>query len=80
MSPAHTSGGSNAASSAYRAGLQPGDLVISINGGAVTDAEQIDRTVIASKIGSTVKLEVIRDGRRVTLSVPVVSRQQQTAR
>ena len=68
------------ASSAYRAGLQPGDLVTSINGEAVADAEQIDRTVIASKIGSTVKLEVVRDGRRVTLSVPVVSRQQQPAR
>ena len=68
------------ASSAYRAGLQPGDLVISINGETVADAEQIDRTVIASKIGSTVKLDVIRDGRRVTLSVPVVSRQQQPAR
>ena len=68
------------ASSAYRAGLLPEDLVISINGDQVADYEQIDRTVIASKIGSTVKLEVIRDGRRVTLSVPVVSRQQQIPR
>jgi S1-C subfamily serine protease len=65
------------ASSAYRAGLQPGDLVVSINGDPVTDSEQIDRVVIASKVGSAVKLEIIRDGRRQSISVPVVSRQQQ---
>jgi serine protease Do len=65
------------ASSAYRAGLLPGDLVIGVNGQDVTDPAVIDRIVVDAKIGSTVKLEVIREGRRVTLSVPVVSRQQQ---
>jgi serine protease Do len=64
-------------SSAYRAGLQPGDLVISINGNEVVDSDQIERAVIASKIGSTVKLGIVRDGRRLTLDVPVVSRSQQ---
>jgi S1-C subfamily serine protease len=50
---------------------------VSINGDPVTDSEQIDRVVIASKVGSAVKLEIIRDGRRQSISVPVVSRQQQ---
>ena len=65
------------ASSAYRAGLQPGDLLVTINGEPVTDGDQIDRIVIASKIGSTLKFEIVRDGRRQALTVPVVSRQQQ---
>jgi serine protease Do len=66
--------------SAYRAGLLPGDIVVSVNGTPVRDSEQIDRVVIESKVGSRVKFEVLRDGRRQTLDIPVVSRQQQTAR
>jgi S1-C subfamily serine protease len=67
-------------SSAYKAGLQPGDLVVAVNGEPVTDPGQIDRVVIGSKVGSTVKLEILRDGRKQTLNVPVVSRQQQRIR
>ena len=67
-------------SSAYQAGLQPGDFVVAINGEPVTDPGQIDRVVTGSKVGSTVKLEIVRDGRRLALSVPVVSRQQQRIR
>jgi serine protease Do len=63
--------------SAYRAGLEPGDLVIAINGQPVTSAEQIDRTVIRMKVGSTVTLRVVKqDGRQVDLRVPVVARTQ----
>ena len=67
-------------SSAYQAGLQPGDLVVAVNGEPVTDPAQIDRVVTAAKIGSNVKLEIIRNSRRQTLEVPVVSRQQQRIR
>ncbi len=45
-----------------------------MNGTEVVDSDQIERAVIASKIGSTVKLGIIRDGRRMTLDVPIVSR------
>jgi S1-C subfamily serine protease len=67
-------------SSAHRAGLLPGDLVVGVNGQDVKDPDQVDRIVVDSKVGSTVKLEIIRDGRRSTLAVPVVSRQQQRFR
>jgi S1-C subfamily serine protease len=67
-------------SSAHRAGLLPRDLVIRVNGQEVTDPDQIDRIVVDSKVGSTVKLDIVREGRRLTLSVPVVSRQQQRFR
>jgi serine protease Do len=62
---------------AYRAGLQPGDVVLAFNGTPVTDAEQLDRLIVGSKVGTTAKLELVRsNGRRLTLDIPVVSRQQ----
>ncbi|HEX7779655.1 MAG TPA: trypsin-like peptidase domain-containing protein [Vicinamibacterales bacterium] len=64
-------------SAAHRAGLLPGDLVIGVNGKEVTDPDQIDRIVVDSKIGTRVKLDVLREGRKLTIDVPVVSRQQQ---
>jgi S1-C subfamily serine protease len=61
-------------SSAYRSGLRPGDVVIAINGQPATDPDQISRIVIGSAINSTVKLDVFRDGRRITLDVRVEAR------
>jgi Do/DeqQ family serine protease len=61
-------------SSAYRAGLRPGDIVVAMNGEAVTDADQLSRSIIASEVGARARLEIVRDGRRLTLDVPVVNR------
>ncbi|HYN06894.1 MAG TPA: trypsin-like peptidase domain-containing protein [Vicinamibacterales bacterium] len=63
-------------SSAHRAGLLPGDLVIGVNGQEVKDPDQIDRVVVESKVGTRLKLDVLREGRRLTLDIPIVSRQQ----
>jgi len=60
---------------AYRSGLEPGDLVVAINGQAVSSADQIDRVVTRMKVGSTATLRVIKgDGRTIDLQVPVVAR------
>jgi S1-C subfamily serine protease len=68
-------------SSAYRAGLGYGDIVISVDGQKVTTGEQIDRVVIQKKVGSTIRLDVRkRDGRRSTIDVPIVARQTQSVR
>jgi S1-C subfamily serine protease len=61
-------------SSAARAGLRRYDLIVNANGQAVTDTDALSRTVLRAKQGDTLKLEVLREGRRVSLSVPVVSR------
>jgi S1-C subfamily serine protease len=61
-------------SSAYRSGLRPGDVVVAINGQPATDPDQISRIVIGSSIGSTVKLDVFREARRITLDVRVEAR------
>jgi S1-C subfamily serine protease len=61
-------------SAAYRAGLRPGDIVTAINGQAANDPDQISRVVIGSAIGSDLHLDVLRDGRKATISVKVVPR------
>jgi S1-C subfamily serine protease len=61
---------------AFRAGLEPGDFVVAINGQPVSRSEQIERAVILMKVGTTVTLRVIKGetGRTVDIQVPVVPR------
>jgi S1-C subfamily serine protease len=71
----------SSASPAYRAGLEPGDIVTTLNGQHITDADQIDRVVVRQKVGSTIALGVRkRNGRMVTIDVPIAARQSQTFR
>ena len=58
-------------SSAYRAGMQLNDIILSIDGKEISDAAQLQRLVVGLKVGSTVTVEVLRNGRRVSLKVPV---------
>lgn len=61
--------------SAFRAGLEPGDIITAVNGQPVSTADDVDRIVIRLPVGSTVTLSVIKEnGRRIELSVPVVAR------
>jgi len=60
--------------SAATAGLRAGDVVVSMNGEPVRDAAELDRAIVGSRVGSTARLEVVRDGRTLTIDVPVVSR------
>ena len=59
-------------SDAYAAGLRPGDIVVSFNGTAVEDQAQFARMLSEAKIGSTVSLGILREGRQQTIKVPVV--------
>ncbi len=52
-----------------KAGLQPGDLVISVNGKGVKTPTELTREVARAKPGDVLRLEVIRDGRRRTVSI-----------
>jgi S1-C subfamily serine protease len=59
---------------AYRAGIEPGDIIVRYNGVDVTEESQLQRLIAASKIGSTARVEVIRGGQRRAFEVPVVRR------
>lgn len=54
---------------AARAGVRVGDLLVGVNGEAVANSQEATRRVGAAKPGDTIRLEVIRDGRRQTLNV-----------
>jgi S1-C subfamily serine protease len=47
---------------ADRAGLAPGDIVLSLDGTAVTGADDLVRTLTADKIGREVVVETLRNG------------------
>ena len=54
---------------ADRAGAQINDFVVSVNGEPVEDSTEASRLVGRARPGETIRLEVIRDGRRQTLSI-----------
>lgn len=54
---------------AARGGVRVGDLLVAVNGDEVEDGTEAVRLVSAAKPGETVRLEVIRDGRRTTLNI-----------
>ncbi|HKV99345.1 MAG TPA: trypsin-like peptidase domain-containing protein [Vicinamibacterales bacterium] len=57
--------------SAYKAGVQLDDIITSVNGQDVSDAQQLQRMILDAKVGSTLKLSIIRDRRAITVNVPV---------
>ena len=60
-------------SAAYDGGIRPGDIIVSFNGTPITDGSQLSRLVQDARIGSTAKIGVVRDSRRIELDVPIVS-------
>ena len=60
------------ASEAYRAGIRPGDVIVSFNGQTVEDASHFLRLLADARIGMTAAVVVLRDRSRVDLKVPIV--------
>jgi len=58
-------------SSAYRAGLRPGDIIRKVNGEAITNSSQFVRLIADTPIGSTVRVEVLRGGETETVRAQV---------
>ncbi len=61
-------------SSAYQAGLRIYDVVVACNGQKIETGEQFVRAVADSPIGSTASIDVLRQGRKTALKVPVTGR------
>jgi S1-C subfamily serine protease len=62
-------------SPAYQAGLEPGDIIVSFNGQNVIDPSHFNQLVSDARIGSTAIVVVTREGRQVTLKIPVLQRE-----
>ncbi|MBI1874803.1 MAG: trypsin-like peptidase domain-containing protein [Acidobacteria bacterium] len=67
-------------SEVYQAGLQPGDVIVSFNGHPVEDPGHFSRLIADSAIGSTVRIGVIRDGRKLEFKVPVAGSERRGRR
>jgi Do/DeqQ family serine protease len=58
-------------SPADRAGVEPGDVVIAVDGRAVEGAAQLRNELAAAQVGKSLKFTVIREGRKREIEVPV---------
>ena len=56
---------------AYEAGLRAGDIITSFNGRTVEDASALMRMLADSKVGTAARLEILRESRRLEVTVPV---------
>lgn len=59
--------------SAARSGLRPGDVVLRFGGQALEDGRDFARAVADARAGSTVAVEIVRDGRRLALDLAIGS-------
>jgi Do/DeqQ family serine protease len=62
-------------SAAYEAGLRPGDIIKTVNGQAVENTSQFVRLIADSPIGSTARIEYLREGKPETVRI-AIERQQ----
>jgi serine protease Do len=56
-------------SPAAEAGLRPEDLIVELDGAAVTDVGDIQRLMVVEKIGAPVPVRVLREGRELVLTL-----------
>ena len=56
-------------SPAAQAGIRPGDLILKFNGREIRDFGELRRRVAQSKIGEPLDVELLRDGKKVSLQV-----------
>ena len=67
------------ASPADRAGLVAGDVVLALDGQAVTGADDLIRLLTGEKIGRRMEIEVLRDGARQQRALTPEERQRRRA-
>jgi serine protease Do len=56
-------------SPAEKAGLKPGDVVLSADGRAIEDSSALSRYIASKAPGSSVRLQIVRDGSPQTMSL-----------
>lgn len=64
----------NPGSPAARAGLRPGDVVVSLNGNPVRTGNDLVNPILQTPIGQSVRVGYIRDGKRGEVAVQVADR------
>ncbi len=52
-------------------GMQAGDVITSVNGTALTDTQAANAAFAAAQASGSAQVQILRDGRRITLTVPM---------
>lgn len=60
---------------AARAGIKPGDIITKVDGKAVETPNMLSRLIATLPPGATARIEIVRDGQRRILPVPLSERQ-----
>jgi len=58
---------------AARAGLRVGDVITAVNGRTVSNPRELRFRIATLELGGTARIDVVRSGREMTLSVPLVA-------
>jgi S1-C subfamily serine protease len=58
-------------SPAAKAGIRAYDVILKYNNNSVRDTDELSELIAQSKVGSKVKLTIVRDGEKITTSVTV---------
>ena len=58
-------------SSAQKAGIQPGDILISINDTAITSSDVLKNLLYTFQPGDTVNAVIYRSGKQYAVSIPI---------
>ena len=66
--------------SASRAGLEQYDIILTVNGQKIGDTATLLKIISDAPIGSTATVEILREGQRRTLRVPIERQGQRTGR
>lgn len=66
-------------SPAYKAGMKPGDYIISVAGNKVHDVDQLQREVGRLEVGKQVDFVVLRSGKELTLNVKIEERTEKVS-
>jgi Do/DeqQ family serine protease len=64
---------------AHKAGLQPGDVLVSIDGKKINEAREALLNISSHKPGSVVKLGILREGKSMMLQATAIERPTRTA-
>jgi S1-C subfamily serine protease len=62
---------------ADKGGLQPGDVIVSMNGEKITEGRQALNLIAQHKPGQTISLQIIRDGKTLTRKATTIERPTQ---
>ncbi len=64
---------------AHKAGIEPGDVVLEINGNKIIDAHDALTAISRHKPGSKLKLRIFRKGKMLTVTATVIERPQRAS-